>query len=342
MIIIIPSRERITGFKLKADSRFMQRAVNAQKSAAICLCAAQYAQHKTYQEVFIVMKDFLGYRGKKCVVTGSSSGMGFETAKMLIELEAEVYGLDVVEKATPGLKFFKCDLGNKADIDAVFAKLPAKFDKYFGIAGVSGMRTDFVKTMTINLVSNRYITGKYLVEDERIVENGAVVLCASCAGFHWKKYKHEYIEIFDAECSDWEGQVKILSGMQAHYKTLLTGLHAYSLSKRGLGYFTGLMMKHLGDRGVRINTIGPGSTKTGLSDQFDEAVGGAEKLDKGLLSVIHRRAEAIEMAGPMVFFNSDMATYINGQFVSIDGGCEVDIELHGHVDSYDYPALPVE
>ena len=41
------------------------------------------------------MQDYWGYKGKKCVVTGGSSGMGRAAAEMLVDLGAEVYGLDV-------------------------------------------------------------------------------------------------------------------------------------------------------------------------------------------------------------------------------------------------------
>ena len=42
------------------------------------------------------MKDYFGYNHKICVVTGASSGIGLATAKLLVELNAEVYALDNV------------------------------------------------------------------------------------------------------------------------------------------------------------------------------------------------------------------------------------------------------
>ena len=43
------------------------------------------------------MSDFLKYQGKVCVVTGAASGMGGACARILVELGAEVIGLDVQE-----------------------------------------------------------------------------------------------------------------------------------------------------------------------------------------------------------------------------------------------------
>ena len=49
------------------------------------------------------MKDYLGYTGKVCVVTGAASGMGKATAEMLVDLGAMVYALDWAEVKVEGL-----------------------------------------------------------------------------------------------------------------------------------------------------------------------------------------------------------------------------------------------
>ena len=41
------------------------------------------------------MRDILNYQGKVCVVTGAASGMGGACAEILVDLGAEVIGLDV-------------------------------------------------------------------------------------------------------------------------------------------------------------------------------------------------------------------------------------------------------
>ena len=60
------------------------------------------------------MKDYFGYNNKICVVTGAASGIGKATAELLVELNAEVYALDITKQNIPGVKeFIEVDLSNK-------------------------------------------------------------------------------------------------------------------------------------------------------------------------------------------------------------------------------------
>ena len=132
------------------------------------------------------MKDYFGYNGQVCVVTGAASGMGKATAEMLVDLGADVYALDLVEITVPGIKsFIKVSLGDKDSIDEAFRQLPEQIDKFFGIAGVSGVKTDFNTTVIINFIANKYITEEYLAE--RIKPCGAIAYISSSGGLRWEK-----------------------------------------------------------------------------------------------------------------------------------------------------------
>src|SRR3546814_2856127 len=68
------------------------------------------------------MTDFLGYKGKRVVVSGCFSGMGEATAKLLLAHGAEVHGLDYKESKLPLASFTHVDLRDPASIDAAVQK----------------------------------------------------------------------------------------------------------------------------------------------------------------------------------------------------------------------------
>jgi NAD(P)-dependent dehydrogenase (short-subunit alcohol dehydrogenase family) len=69
------------------------------------------------------MNDILGYKGKRVIVSGCFSGMGEATARMLIDLGAEVHGLDFKPSTLPLASFNQIDLRDPASIEAGVAAI---------------------------------------------------------------------------------------------------------------------------------------------------------------------------------------------------------------------------
>ena len=65
------------------------------------------------------MQDPLGYEGKRVVVTGAASGMGQAATSILLDLGADVTGLDVKPIEMPVKQAFEIDLRERASIDKV-------------------------------------------------------------------------------------------------------------------------------------------------------------------------------------------------------------------------------
>ena len=63
------------------------------------------------------MSEFVSYRNKRVVITGCFSGMGEATARLLLELGAEVHGLDYQDSTLPLVSFTRVDLRDPAAID---------------------------------------------------------------------------------------------------------------------------------------------------------------------------------------------------------------------------------
>lgn len=267
------------------------------------------------------MKDYLGYKDKVCVVTGAASGMGKETAIMLVDLGAKVYALDWAEVDVEGIeKYIHTDLSNKESIDEAFEQLPEHIDSYFGIAGVSGMKHDFETTITINFISNKYITHTYL--KDRMSENGSIAYMSSIAGNGWefKDNQEVYLPIVEAE--GWNGTVEAMKGLDLNK---LPGGVGYTVAKQCLHYLVAKLQKDFGSNHIRVNAVLPAATVSGLIDEFSQATGGADKLVLRT-GYANRFAESIEMAYAIVFLNSNMASFISGVLLCADYGQKIEID----------------
>ena len=266
-------------------------------------------KNKTKEEV-LFMKEYFGYKDKICVVTGASSGMGEATAKMLVDLGAKVYAIDMNECKVDWItEFIKCNLANKEEIDEAFKKIPEHIDAFFCVAGLSGAKTDYRTTFDCNYTANMYITLNYL--KNRMTKGGAIVYCTSTAGLEWKKFKREQNKVVHSKT--WEEVVEKTKKLAATAPSTF----AYMYSKRCLSQFACEQAVEFGKKGIRINNVLPGSTNTGMKQEFQDMVGSEEGLiaEAGLAG---RLAKSEEMAYPMVFLNSDMASFIVGLDMVVD------------------------
>ncbi len=269
----------------------------------------------------------LGYKGKICVVTGAASGIGLATVRMLLENEAEVYALDINEFENDDVKSIRTDLSSKESIDLAFEKIPEHIDCFFGVAGLSGARTNYYTTFTVNYIANKYITEEYL--KKRMTQGGAIAYVTSVAGTYWEKYAKEY-QLF-TRAKTWEEMRNVLE-YQAKESTI--GLMAYPLSKRAMNHYMAEMAVELGEKGIRVNALLPGSTDTGMKEEFEVEAGGNEALI-AQTGVAMRLALPEEMAAPLIFLNSNMASFITGLPLIVDYGNDALIKLGKKKDRLD-------
>ena len=100
------------------------------------------------------------------------------------------------------------------------------------------------------------------------------------------------------------------------------GLAAYSAAKAAVVSMTKCLAAELAGSGIRVNAVAPGLIDTPMGRRAMDMVGGREammRLVAGALSV-KRPGEPQEIARAVVFLASDLASYVTGVTLPVDGG----------------------
>jgi 3-oxoacyl-[acyl-carrier protein] reductase len=92
--------------------------------------------------------------------------------------------------------------------------------------------------------------------------------------------------------------------MRAHYTAAKAGLHGLTLT----------LAKELGPRGIRVNMVAPGPVATGA-----ELPPEVRRRYEQLIP-LGRLGRPDEIAGVVLFLASDLASFVNGATVNVDGG----------------------
>ena len=94
------------------------------------------------------------------------------------------------------------------------------------------------------------------------------------------------------------------------------GQSNYSASKAGMIGFTKSFAKELASRNIRANVVAPGYTLTDMTGKLDEKV--LESIKKE--TPLGRAGNAEEVSNVVAFLASDLSSYITGEVIRVDGG----------------------
>jgi NAD(P)-dependent dehydrogenase (short-subunit alcohol dehydrogenase family) len=254
----------------------------------------------------------MSYTGKRVVVAGGGgSGMGAAAAELVRAAGGEVTVLDLREPdSLDGVGFQKVDLGDPDAIDRAVERLGDGVDALFNCQGIAGSApgTRSSDIMRVNFLGVRHLTERVL---PLIPPGGAVVSIASVGGLGWERRRQPIDELlatpdFGAGL-DW-AEARTADLLQQPFP------RTYSFSKQALIVWTMRRAVTAIERGVRINCTSPGSTRTAMAADFPDD--GIEYISRP----IGRESSPEEQAWPLVFLNSDAASYINGTNLVVDGG----------------------
>jgi 2-hydroxycyclohexanecarboxyl-CoA dehydrogenase len=106
-----------------------------------------------------------------------------------------------------------------------------------------------------------------------------------------------------------------------------SGEAVYSACKGGIIAITKTLARELASKGVRLNTVCPGLTETGMLESFMQGAGNPEKLREAYRRAIPigRLGKPEDIPGAVLFLASDDADFITGQTISVSGG----LTMHG-------------
>jgi 3-oxoacyl-[acyl-carrier protein] reductase len=96
----------------------------------------------------------------------------------------------------------------------------------------------------------------------------------------------------------------------------LPGMTLYCASKAAVASLTQGFARELGPRGIRVNAVAPGATRTAMTAWIDDAAQAAICAQTPL----GRIGEPVDIAGAVAFLLSAEASWITGRTLVIDGG----------------------
>ena len=253
------------------------------------------------------MSDILGYKGKRVIVSGCFSGMGEATAKLLLELGAEVHGLDFRDSSQPLASFTNVDLRDPASIEAAVAGIGGKVDALFNCAGLPQSFPP-LDVMKVNFIGLRHLTEQVL---PLMGPGGAIASIASTGGLGWSRRIPTNMEFVTTK-----GYDAAVVWCEAHLDDVVK--EGYSFSKENVIVWTQYMGAHLIKKGIRINCTLPSPTQTPMMATFDAASG--KDVVAAAAEPMGRYSTPAEQAGGIVLLNSDLAGIVNGVVFPVDGG----------------------
>ena len=253
----------------------------------------------------------LHLKGKKVFISGSTKGIGFETARLFLEEGAKV----IINGRT------------KKSVESALSSLNSD--------NVSGLVADFLKDSQVETLIDH-------------IPNDIDILVNNVGIFRGKEFKDETVDDWNDHFKvnlmsgvqlskhflpemikrNW-GRIIFISSECA---TLVpSDLLSYSVSKASINVFSSGLAKLTKGTNVTINTVIPGSTLSEGSVKFLEETAKrenktVEEVEKNFFkdvrssSLLGRFARVEEVASTIVYLCSTVASATNGASVRVDGG----------------------
>lgn len=243
----------------------------------------------------------MDFADKVVVVTGGANGIGRSISLAFARRGANIVILDMKEDAALNTavqlealgtksKAYKLDVSISSDVERIFGKIIEDFGKIDILVNNAGVTRDMLlmrmKECDWDLVLGVNLTGvfnctKAVIRYMLKERAGKIVNIASIVG-------------------------QIGNVGQANY----------SASKGGVIALTKTTAKEVASRGITVNAIAPGFIDTQMTKAIADTT--REILKDSI--PLKRLGQTEDVANAVIFLSSDMAAYITGQVIRVDGG----------------------
>lgn len=240
---------------------------------------------------------------KRVLVTGAGRGLGATIAQGFARQGATVIVADIDAALAAGTAQAIRDAGGRA-VDAALDVTDARAVRAFA-ADCAARHGD----LDI-LINNAGISARAPFDDPQTPAIWDRVMQVNLQGTF--NVTHAFVEQLKAT----RGAIVNLCSIVAYGCGISTA--GYVVSKGGVRSFTEVLARDLGPHGVRVNAVAPGLMETEMTaGQRAQAHGTDWYMDRAPLA---RAGRADEIVGPVLFLASDMASYVNGVVLPVDGG----------------------
>jgi NAD(P)-dependent dehydrogenase (short-subunit alcohol dehydrogenase family) len=234
------------------------------------------------------------------LITGAGSGIGEAIAHAMAAAGARVIAADIdgaaAERTARAIGStalgLACDVADRGQCDA----LAADVRQQVGAASI--------------LVNNAGIIRRGAVTDADARRDWDTTLAVNLDG------PYNMVTAFLDQLRETKGAIVNIGSIQSF--VALPNSAAYTTSKGGVRMLTKALAIELSPLGIRVNAIGPGFTATPLN--ADARANAAYMANFERRIPLGRIGMPEDIAGPAVFLASDMARYITGVTLPVDGG----------------------
>jgi NAD(P)-dependent dehydrogenase (short-subunit alcohol dehydrogenase family) len=246
--------------------------------------------------------------GKVCVITGTASGIGAESARLFEEQGARVVGIDLDATHAEGETTIEADVSDEQQVIAAFVQIEREIGRIDVLMNNAG----------INPTDDSSVLDTELEAWQRVqdVNLRSVFLCC----------KHGIPLILEAGGGSVINVASFVATMGAAVSQI-----SYTASKGAVLSLSRELGVELADRGVRVNALCPGPVNTPLLKELFAK--DPERAAKRLVHIpMGRFGEPEEIAKAALFLASDDSSFVTASTFLVDGGLSGAYLTPGQVD----------